>query len=93
MLLHQILIQTNNLKGQLQRKTAHTNGIDIKFSAQLMTVANEAGKITLNIMTLYSMIKSELQRFNANDPLAKNINEQLDFLIYTGFIRHTPYTT
>ncbi|MEI6708259.1 MAG: hypothetical protein WCK96_14140 [Methylococcales bacterium] len=55
-----------------------------------MTVANEAGKIALDIMTLYSMIKSELQRFNANDPLAKNVNEQLDLLIYTGFIRHTP---
>ena len=57
-----------------------------------MTVATEAGKIALDIMTLYSMIKLTLQRLNANDPLAKDINGQLDLLIYAGFIRHTPYT-
>jgi ATP-dependent helicase HrpA len=28
---------------------------------------------------------------NANDPLCKDINQQLDFLIYSGFIRNTPY--
>ncbi len=57
-----------------------------------MTVANEAGKIALDIMTLYSLIKLTLQRLNANDPLAKDINGQLDLLIYAGFIRHIPYT-
>jgi ATP-dependent helicase HrpA len=28
---------------------------------------------------------------NNNDPLAKDVNQQLDLLIYAGFIRHTPY--
>ena len=35
--------------------------------------------------------KHDLKRLNPNDPLAKDINEQLDLLIYAGFIRNTPY--
>jgi ATP-dependent helicase HrpA len=27
----------------------------------------------------------------ASDPLAQDINEQLNFLVYAGFIRNTPY--
>ena len=60
--------------------------------ANLVSVANEADKIALEIMTLYTAIKTALQRLNANDPLVKDINEQLDVLIYAGFIRNTPYT-
>jgi ATP-dependent helicase HrpA len=56
----------------------------------LLTVANEAGKLTLDIMTLYGTIKTLLQKLNANDPLAKDLNGQLDVLIYAGFIRNTP---
>lgn len=59
--------------------------------AGLMTVANEASKITLDIMTLYTAIKTALQRLNTNDPLAKDLSEQLDLLIYASFIRNTPY--
>jgi len=59
--------------------------------AGLITVANEAGKIAQEIMTLYSALKTPLQRLNANDPLSKDINEQLDLLVYSGFIRNTPY--
>jgi ATP-dependent helicase HrpA len=57
----------------------------------LISAANEAGKIALEIMELYGAIKAQLSRFNANDPLAKDINEQLDLMIYAGFIRNTPY--
>ncbi|MGZ8946138.1 MAG: DUF3418 domain-containing protein, partial [Methylococcaceae bacterium] len=53
--------------------------------------ANEAGKTALDIMTLYNALKTQLARLNANDPLGKDINEQLDLLIYAGFIRNTPY--
>jgi ATP-dependent helicase HrpA len=59
--------------------------------ANLISVANEAGGLALEIMTLYGTIKTALQRFNANDTLAKDINEQLAVLIYAGFIRNTPY--
>jgi ATP-dependent helicase HrpA len=57
----------------------------------LISAANDAGKIVLEIMELYGALKTQLNRFNASDPLAKDINEQLDLLIYAGFIRNTPY--
>ncbi len=57
----------------------------------LISTANEAEKITLEIMELYGAIKTQLNRLNANDPLAKDINEQLDFMIYGGFISNMPY--
>ncbi len=57
----------------------------------LISTANEAGKIALEIMELYGTIKTQLKHLNANDPLAKDINDQLDLLIYAGFIRNTPY--
>jgi ATP-dependent helicase HrpA len=57
----------------------------------LIGIANEAGKIALEIMELYGAIKTQLKRLNASDPLARDINEQLDLLIYAGFIRNTPY--
>ena len=57
----------------------------------LISAANEAGKIALEVMELYGAVKTRLQRFNANDPLAKDVNEQLGLLIYAGFIRNTPY--
>ncbi|MGZ8951014.1 MAG: ATP-dependent RNA helicase HrpA [Methylobacter sp.] len=59
--------------------------------AGLIGAANEAGKIALEIMELYGAIKTQLNRLNANGPLAKDINEQLDLMIYAGFIRNTPY--
>ncbi len=57
----------------------------------LIIAANEAGKIALEIMELYGAIKTQLSRLNVNDPLVKDINEQLDLMIYAGFIRNTPY--
>jgi len=57
----------------------------------LISAANDAGKTALEIMELYSAIKTQLNRLNTNDLLAKDINEQLDLMIYAGFIRNTPY--
>ncbi|MGR9000587.1 MAG: ATP-dependent RNA helicase HrpA, partial [Gammaproteobacteria bacterium] len=57
----------------------------------LIGIANEAGKITMEILELYGTVKSQLKRLNANDPLARDINEQLDLLIYAGFIRNAPF--
>jgi len=60
--------------------------------AGLMGVANHAGKIALEIMALYAVIKKDLERtLKATDSLAQDINEQLNFLVYAGFIRNTPY--
>ncbi|MGR8941575.1 MAG: DUF3418 domain-containing protein, partial [Gammaproteobacteria bacterium] len=57
----------------------------------LISAANETGRIVLDIMQQYAEIRTRLQRLNANDPLAKDINQQVDVLIYAGFIRHTPH--
>ncbi len=59
---------------------------------ELLSVANESAKIAADIITSYNAIKSTLQRFNVNEPLTKDVNEQLSLLIYQGFIRNTPYS-
>jgi ATP-dependent helicase HrpA len=87
LILHSVFIDGKTIRTQAAFEQSLRDN-----KGQLMTVANEASKITLDIMTLYTVIKTALQRLNANDPLAKDLNEQLDLLIYAGFIRHTPYT-
>jgi ATP-dependent helicase HrpA len=58
---------------------------------KLMTAAQEAGKTALEVLALYGDIKARLQRLNESNPLAADVNQQLHFLIYAGFIRNTPY--
>jgi ATP-dependent helicase HrpA len=55
--------------------------------SQLVTRANEISTIALEIMKFYGDLNADLQKMNSNDPLTKSISEQLDFLIYAGFIR------
>ena len=63
-----------------------------EHKSELMNVANDAGEMTLEIMAHYGDIKKSVERtLKINDPLAKEINEQLDLLVYVGFIRNTPY--
>ncbi|MDP2097976.1 MAG: ATP-dependent RNA helicase HrpA [Methylobacter sp.] len=79
------------VEGQTIRSQQAFEQIMQANKAGLISAANEAGKTALDIMELYGAIKTQLNRLNANDPLAKDINEQLDLLIYAGFIRNTPY--
>jgi ATP-dependent helicase HrpA len=63
-----------------------------EYKPELMIVANDAGKLVLEIMAYYGDIKKSIERtLKITDPLAKEINEQLDLLVYVGFIRNTPY--
>jgi ATP-dependent helicase HrpA len=55
--------------------------------SQLVTRANDISTIALEIMKFYGDLNADLQKMNSNDPLTKSISEQLDFLIYAGFIR------
>ncbi|MDD5277219.1 MAG: ATP-dependent RNA helicase HrpA [Methylovulum sp.] len=57
----------------------------------LITAASAAAKTALEIMMLYSAIQTQLQRLNSADPLAIDVNGQLNVLIYAGFIHNTPY--
>ena len=59
---------------------------------KLLSIVNEVGQLALDIMKEYGAIKKVLEKnFKSNDTLVIDINQQLDFLIYVGFIRHTPY--
>ncbi len=63
-----------------------------QHKSELINVANEAGQLTLEIMTQYGAIKDTVKRIlKVNDPLSIDINEQLDLLVYVGFIRNTPF--
>ncbi|MGR8980856.1 MAG: ATP-dependent RNA helicase HrpA [Gammaproteobacteria bacterium] len=57
----------------------------------LMTIASDVGKTVMDIMVLYNNINGRLQHLNAKDPLAVDIQKQLNLLIYAGFIRNTPF--
>ncbi len=57
---------------------------------QLIAVGNELGKTALEIMATFGEIKTALARLNINDIRLKDITEQLDLMVYAGFIRNTP---
>ena len=57
----------------------------------LMTIVNDVGKTALAIMESYQKIMVRLKPLKANDPLAADVRKQLNFMIYAGFIRHTPF--
>ncbi len=57
---------------------------------ELMTVANDVGKTVLDIMVTYGQIKTSLSRLSPTLQRVKDINDQLDLMIYTGYIRNTP---
>ncbi|WP_394754141.1 ATP-dependent RNA helicase HrpA [Crenothrix sp.] len=86
LILHSVFIEGKTIRTQqefersLQENKAHFVGI-----------ANEVGKVALEIMQCYGTIKTQLQSFNSNDPLAKDTAEQLSLLVYGGFIHNTPY--
>jgi ATP-dependent helicase HrpA len=86
MILHAVFIEGKTLRTQAAFEQSLRDN-----KARLVSVANEAGKLALDLMNLYSAIKTALARFQVADSLIKDLNEQLDLLIYAGFIRTTPY--
>ncbi|MDO8937997.1 MAG: ATP-dependent RNA helicase HrpA [Methylicorpusculum sp.] len=59
--------------------------------SELVSVTNEASLLAKEVMERVVAISRQLQRLNASDPLGKDINEQLNLLVFAGFIRRTPY--
>ena len=86
MILHTVFIDSNTIRTQAAFEQSLRDN-----KARLVTVANEAGKLALEIINQYNSIKTALARFQVVDTLIKDLNEQLDLLIYAGFIRNTPY--
>jgi ATP-dependent helicase HrpA len=56
--------------------------------AQLIITANELGKTALDIMVQFGDIKITLGHLNKQDAKFTDITEQLDLLVYSGFIRN-----
>ncbi len=59
--------------------------------AQLISVANELGKQLQAVMQRYLEVQQQLKRLPSDSALVKDIQEQLSYLLFKGFIRHTPY--
>jgi ATP-dependent helicase HrpA len=86
MILHTVFIDSNTIRTQATFEQS------LRYNkARLVTVATEAGKLALDIINQYNSIKTALARFQVVDSLIKDLNEQLNLLIYAGFIRNTPY--
>ncbi|WP_019867222.1 ATP-dependent RNA helicase HrpA [Methylovulum miyakonense] len=86
LILHHVFIDGRTIRTQ----AAFEDSLR-QHKGSLLMVANEAGKLALEVMNAYTAIKSQLQRLNASDPLAQDINAQLAMLVYAGFLRNTPY--
>jgi ATP-dependent helicase HrpA len=86
-ILHSVFVEGRTIRSQqLFERSLQEN------KPRFISMANEAGKIALEIMQSYGSIKTQLQLFNGNDPLAKDVSGQLGFLVYAGFVRNTPYS-
>jgi len=59
--------------------------------SDLMTFAHEIGQLAVDIMELLTAIKQRLAQPSVLPDTKKDIQQQLDLLIYAGFIRNTPY--
>ena len=82
LLLNSVFVEGKTIRTQSAfEQSLHEN------RSQVVTRANEISTIALDIMKLYSDLNSDLQKMNSNDSLTKSISEQLNFLIYAGFIR------
>jgi ATP-dependent helicase HrpA len=84
--LHHLFVEGRSIRSQ----QAFEQNLK-QHKGELISKANEVAKIALDIMATYNAIKSQLNRLNGNDALAKDLNEQLDLLIYAGFISRTPF--
>lgn len=63
-----------------------------QHKSELLSQAEAAGKLVLEIMELYGRIKLQLKRLRTDDEMMTDIIQQLQYLFYSGFIRSTPYS-
>ncbi|MGR9116648.1 MAG: ATP-dependent RNA helicase HrpA [Gammaproteobacteria bacterium] len=59
-----------------------------QHKGELVSFANSAGKTAVEIMERYSQIRIQLKGLRG---IGQDIDEQLNYLMYSGFIRNTPY--
>lgn len=58
---------------------------------QLVSIGNELGQLLNEIAEQYANIKQHLKTPGVSPEMASDVKEQLSLLLYSGFLRHTPY--
>ena len=79
-------LQETEIRSQLQFEDSLNNN-----KQYIVSFANEIAKTVVEIMQRLSDIKNSLNHPGVVKALADDINEQLNCLLYAGFIRYTPY--
>jgi len=59
--------------------------------AKFVSTMNESATLVFEVLKLHADLKAVLQKWNPTDALAKSVTEQLDYLIYGGFLRGLPF--
>ena len=88
--LHAILLQVF-VEGESIYTQERFDAVLQARKGQLMTVANELGKKLQTVMQLTADMQLQLKRLPPDSPLVHDIRQQLEYLLYHGFIRYTPY--
>ncbi len=59
--------------------------------SHLLALANEAGRCMTEVLQAYRRITKQLQPLPKMDPLIQDVSEQLQLLVYAGFLTRIPY--
>lgn len=57
----------------------------------LTSATNDLEELCFRILQEYQVVKKQLGEFEENDALRRDIRGQLELLIYSGFVKRTPY--
>ena len=89
-MLFAILSATFMAEGSIRTEQAFNDCL--KDNKQYLAgFANDIGKSVADIMERVSAIKKQLSLPSIKRDVAEDVKEQLDLLVYAGFIRHLPY--
>lgn len=80
-----VFVESMQIRSQ---QAFETRLMDKKSS--LMTISTQVGKHVTEIMANLQIIKQRLKQADVNPQLRADLEEQLNLLIYTGFLRYTP---
>lgn len=81
-----VFLQEGEIRSQIQ----FVDSLDHN-KQHMVGFANDIGKIVVDIMSRVADIKNSLSQPGIVKALSDDITEQMNCLVYAGFIRHTPY--
>jgi ATP-dependent helicase HrpA len=81
-----VFLQEQDIRSQIQFEDSLNHN-----KQHMVSFANDIGNIVVDIMNRASQIQKNLLEANMTQPLFDDITEQMNCLLYAGFIRHTPY--